>query len=191
MTKKKTTGKKTAVKKAPVKKKKPVIKKPAAKKKAVKKKPIKRGLAGRSSDSIKRDLIECLEKALGVVTTACKMAKVSRKTFYQYTKNDEEFAEAVADIQEIALDFGESALYKQISKGNHVSTIYFLKTKGRARGFNENVEINQTTRTSGHITTNKEPMDLETWEKLGEESLKNQDAALQVILDAKGISNAK
>ena len=32
-----------------------------------------------------------VEKSLGVVTKACKIAKVGRTTFYQYLKEDKEF----------------------------------------------------------------------------------------------------
>ena len=79
-------------------------------------------------EHIKKALLNALEKSLGVVTKACKIAKVGRTTFYQYLKEDEEFAKQVKDIENIALDFAESQLHKQISEGNTTATIFLLKT---------------------------------------------------------------
>jgi len=89
------------------------------------------------SDTIKKNLLEALELSLGVVTTACKNAQVSRKTFYQYCSEDKEFKDAVDDIQEVALDFAESSLHKQIKEGIPSSTMFYLKTKGKKRGYIE------------------------------------------------------
>ena len=50
----------------------------------------------------------------------------------------------VEDIENIALDFAESQLHKQIGDGNSTATIFFLKTKGRGRGYVERQEIHNT-----------------------------------------------
>ena len=89
----------------------------------------------------KKALVEALESALGVVTTACKKAGISRTTFYQYVKDDAEFAAAVKDIEDVALDFAESQLHKQIKDGNTAATIFYLKTKGKRRGYVERQEL--------------------------------------------------
>ena len=93
----------------------------------------------------KKALIEALEKSLGVVTTACKLVGVNRSTFYQYVKDDPEFAEAVKDIDEVTIDFAESQLHKQIKDGNTTATIFYLKTKGKKRGYVEKTEIDFST----------------------------------------------
>lgn len=93
----------------------------------------------------KKALIEALEKSLGVVTTACKLVGVTRTTFYQYVKDDPEFAEAVKDINEVTIDFAESQLHKQIKNGNTTATIFYLKTKGKKRGYVEKTEIDFST----------------------------------------------
>jgi len=93
----------------------------------------------------KKALIEALEKSLGVVTTACKLVGVTRTTFYQYVKDDPEFAEAVKDIEEVTIDFAESQLHKQIKDGNTTATIFYLKTKGKKRGYVEKTEIDFST----------------------------------------------
>jgi hypothetical protein len=85
----------------------------------------------------KKALIDALEKSLGIVTTACKTVGVDRTTFYNYYNKDAEFKAAVDDIENIALDFAESQLHKQIQKGEVSSTIFYLKTKGKNRGYIE------------------------------------------------------
>ncbi len=89
----------------------------------------------------KRAMISALEKSLGVVTTACKSAGISRTQFYEWLKVDPFFAEEVISIEDIALDFAESQLHKQIQDGNTPATIFLLKTKGKRRGFVERQEI--------------------------------------------------
>lgn len=103
------------------------------------------------SDILKKQLIEALEKSLGVVTTACKNVGIARSTFYEWLK-DEKFKKQVDDIQNIALDFAESQLHKQIMDGNTSATIFYLKTKGKNRGYFE--------KTQQDITTNDESINI-------------------------------
>ena len=93
----------------------------------------------------KKAIIEALEQSLGVVTTACKKVGVGRTTFYGWLDSDKDFKEAVDDIQNIALDFAESQLHKQIKDGNTTATIFYLKTKGKKRGYIEKNETDITT----------------------------------------------
>lgn len=86
-------------------------------------------------------MLEALEKSLGVVTTACRMVDISRKTHYEWCRIDDVYKEAVDDIADIALDFAESQLHKQIKDGEVSSTIFYLKTKGKKRGYIEKQEI--------------------------------------------------
>ena len=91
-------------------------------------------------DTLKKAMLEALEKSLGVVTTACRMVDISRKTHYAWCRIDEAYKEAVDDIADIALDFAESQLHKQIKDGEVSSTIFYLKTKGKKRGYIEKVQ---------------------------------------------------
>ena len=94
----------------------------------------------------KKALIEALEKSLGIVTTACKIVKCDRSTFYKYINEDKAFAKEVKLIDDLVLDFVESKLHKQISNGNPVSTIFYMKTKGKSRGYVERQEFDHTTK---------------------------------------------
>lgn len=89
----------------------------------------------------KNALIEALGQTLGVVTSACKIVGVDRTTFYKYLNEDAKFAQQVKDIQEVAIDFAESKLYEQIKDNNTTATIFYLKTKGKNRGYVEKQEI--------------------------------------------------
>lgn len=86
-------------------------------------------------------MIDALQKSLGVVTTACKAADVGRTQYYEWLKSDSEFAAEVRDIKDIALDFAESQLHKQIQDGNTTATIFYLKTQGKGRGYVERQEV--------------------------------------------------
>jgi len=93
------------------------------------------------SEHIKKGLLEALEKSLGVVTTACKQVGIGRTTFYNYYNEDKDFAKKVDEIENVALDFAESQLHKQIQDGSTAATIFLLKTRGKKRGYVERQEI--------------------------------------------------
>ena len=93
------------------------------------------------SDINKKAMISALEKSLGVVTSACKNVGISRETHYKWLREDESYKDSVEDLENVALDFAESQLHKQISGGNPTSTIFYLKTKGKRRGYVERQEI--------------------------------------------------
>lgn len=93
------------------------------------------------SEHTKKHLIDALESSLGIVTTACKRVGVGRTIFYKYYNEDPAFKAEVDEIQNMALDFAESKLHELIANGNAPATIFYLKTKGRNRGYVERHEI--------------------------------------------------
>ena len=97
---------------------------------------------------LKGNLLEALEQSLGVVTTACKIVDCNRSTFYKYYNNDPKFRESVDELQNMTLDFAESQLHKQIQDGNTTATIFYLKTKGKRRGYIERREVEMTAEVS-------------------------------------------
>lgn len=94
-----------------------------------------------NTNILKKAMIEALEKSLGVVTTAAKAVGIDRSTHYDWYNNDPEYRAAVDSISDIALDFAESQLHKQIQGGEVSSTIFYLKTKGKKRGYVERTEV--------------------------------------------------
>jgi hypothetical protein len=59
-------------------------------------------------------------------------------------QEDAEYKKAVEDLNDVAIDFAESQLHKQIKDGNSTATIFYLKTKGKKRGYVERQEIEAT-----------------------------------------------
>ncbi len=92
-------------------------------------------------DQNKKALLEALEASLGVISTAVKKVGLSRSCYYKYVEADPEFQAAVLEIEQGAIDFVESQLFKQIKEGNTTATIFYLKTKGKNRGYIERQEI--------------------------------------------------
>jgi len=93
------------------------------------------------SDITKKAMLQALEKSLGVVTSACKSVGISRETHYRWMKEDEMYRDSVKELENVAIDFAETQLHKQISGGNPTATIFYLKTKGKSRGYVERQEI--------------------------------------------------
>ena len=89
----------------------------------------------------KKKLLEALEKSLGIVTPACKEVGVSRETFYRYYREDEDFKKVVDDINEITLDFAENQLLSKIKEGSERSILFYMKYRGRKRGYTDSLDI--------------------------------------------------
>mgnify|MGYP003151902927 FL=1 len=106
------------------------------------------------TEHTKKAILEALEKSLGIVTTACKSVGIGRTTFYGWLKEEEDFKKKVEDISNIALDYAESQLHKQIGDGNSSATIFYLKTKGKNRGYVERSEYELLTEEPIKINVN-------------------------------------
>ena len=96
----------------------------------------------------KKKLIEALEKSLGIVTEACEKAQLSRTQFYKWYKEDKEFKKQVDSIDGKFIDFAETHLKEQIKNNNTQATIFYLKTRGRKRGYGDSLDL----------TSNNEPI---------------------------------
>ena len=93
----------------------------------------------------KEHLLEALEKSLGIVSTACQSVGVSRTTYYKYYNEDDDFKQSVDSISDIALDCAESQLFELIKEKNVTAIIFYLKTKGKKRGYVEKQDDNSNT----------------------------------------------
>lgn len=109
--------------------------------------------------TLKRAMLEALEKCLGIVSDAVKIVGIGRTTHYSWMKDDPEYKQAVESIDDIALDFAESKLHERmrgvemakIGSDGEMNTytlppdttaiIFYLKTKGKKRGFVERQEV--------------------------------------------------
>ena len=90
----------------------------------------------------KEKLLKALKETQGLIYHACKRAgNISRSTYYRYMREDKEFAQAVEDIKEAQIDYVESELIKNISRGKETSIIFYLKSKAKERGYAEKLDI--------------------------------------------------
>jgi hypothetical protein len=80
-----------------------------------------------------------------VITTAAKLAGIHRSTHHDWVVTDDEYRDCVQALGDVALDFVESQLHTNIRAGKEASAIFYMKTKGKKRGYIESVHnINQT-----------------------------------------------
>ena len=103
------------------------------------------------TDTNKKAMVEALTKSLGIVSTACKSVNIARQTHYEWYKEDEAYRNDVDDVSEMAIDFVESKLFKLINEENPTAIIFFLKTKGKQRGYIEKSEVTHELKGSKNI----------------------------------------
>lgn len=96
---------------------------------------------GVSTKIRKARMIAALEKALGIVTVACKTVGLERKTHYRWLDKDPKYAAACAEIDEVAIDFVESKMHQRIGQGDSYLIGLYMKTKGRRRDYIERSEL--------------------------------------------------
>ena len=95
----------------------------------------------RDTQDSKKKMLEALEFNLGIVSTSCAVADVSRATLYRWLKEDEDYKAYVQNIHEAAIDFVESKLYEKIKDKDTASIIFYLKSKAKHRGYVERQQI--------------------------------------------------
>lgn len=89
----------------------------------------------------KKRVLEALNKSLGIVTSACNAANVSQTQFYEWKRTDADFAEAVKMIDNKQLDYVEGKLFENIKDNDTQSILFYLRTKGKSRGYTERTEL--------------------------------------------------
>lgn len=122
----------------------------------------------KSDDDIQKDkmkLLESLKDSSGIITYACEKAGISRQTYYRWYREDPEFKARADDISELQIDVAEASLLKKIQKGDTAAIIFYLKTKGKDRGYSERREVV----VPGGIDINQKDFDVS---KLSEEERK-------------------
>ena len=93
------------------------------------------------TDKKKKDFIEALRNNLGNITKACEAANIGRQTYYLWIDKDKEFKEDTQHIQESLLDLAENKLLENIESNENIAIIFYLKTKGKKRGYIEKQEV--------------------------------------------------
>lgn len=74
------------------------------------------------------------------ITAACAALNITRQTFYTRKAKSKKLQELIDEADESLLDFAESKLVEHINNNDITSLIFFLKTKGKKRGYVERTE---------------------------------------------------
>lgn len=90
---------------------------------------------------MKHDFIDVMRKTLGNISESCKIVGIDRSTYYRWMESDKAFADSIDEVYERNTDFVETKLMKLINEGNPTAIIFYLKTKGKKRGYIEAQEI--------------------------------------------------
>ena len=92
-------------------------------------------------DNHKKKVVAALITTKGVVTSACELAGIHRSTYYNWIRDFPLFRQMAEEAQEVAIDFVEGKLFSNIEDGDTASIIFFLKTRGKKRGYVERTEL--------------------------------------------------
>ena len=83
-----------------------------------------------------------LNASLGIATVASAKSGVPRQTAYDWRKRDAKFAKKWDEVTEVQADYVENGLLGKIRAGDTAAIIFYLKTKGKNRGYSERLEVN-------------------------------------------------
>ena len=123
-------------------------------------------------DNKKKQFPDVLKKSMGIVTTACNALSISRTTYYKWRDTDAEFAAECDEAQETTLDHVESKLMENIDVNDTPCILFYMKTKGKKRGY---VERNEITGANGGAIQTEELSDSQA--KLFQRGVANLEAA--------------
>ena len=85
-------------------------------------------------------IVAIYEKKGCNITATCEALGIARKTFYEWKEKKKKLAEGLEAADEAILDFAESKLVEHIQNDDVQALIFFLRTKGKKRGYVEKTE---------------------------------------------------
>lgn len=91
-------------------------------------------------------LKEALTKAGGIQAAAAAQLGVTRASVHQRIHKSEEMIAHMEECMESRLDLAESALMRAIGKGEAWAICFFLKCRGKERGYIEQIQVDTTVR---------------------------------------------
>lgn len=74
------------------------------------------------------------------ISAACEAANISRRTYYDWKEQDEDFAQSIIEVDEARIDYVENKLFENIDGNKTNEILFYLKTKGKNRGYVERQE---------------------------------------------------
>lgn len=93
----------------------------------------------------KKQIIQALKDAKGIITVAADSLDCSRQAIYKRMKSDEDILEAREQARESMIDTAENQLHDLITSPDHKdhykAVRYYLTTQGARRGYNDKLEL--------------------------------------------------
>ena len=99
-----------------------------------------------NTDKKKKDFLISLKKNNGNISEACESANIGRQTYYDWIEKDNGFKQDCENVQEALIDLAECKLIENIEGNENTAIIFYLKTKGKKRGYIEKQEIDTNIR---------------------------------------------
>ena len=93
-----------------------------------------------------KQIEDALRATGGFVSQAAKKLGISQSAVSNRIAKSEELQRIRKEIDESYLDLAESKLIKKINNDDNGSIFFYLKCKGKHRGYVERQEVDQTTR---------------------------------------------
>ena len=109
------------------------------------------------------DIIAVLNSAGGIISTAAKKLGCARQTIYNRIESSKTVATAREEIDASNIDLAEDQLLTAIKEGHLTAVIFYLKTKGKHRGYSERHDVNGNSSNVRYIISDK-PMTSDEWE---------------------------
>ena len=85
----------------------------------------------------KASFLSALKASKGIIQTACDACGITRAMFYRWRDGDSGFKAKYDEVNEGQIDKVESKLLRKIDDGDTTAIIFYLKTKGKSRGYSE------------------------------------------------------
>ena len=99
-------------------------------------------------------IIDALEKTGGNQAAAARALDCSRQTVWSRIQKSEAVKKAYDSVNEANLDRAENELMKLVDEGEFKAIKFYLRTKGRKRGYGDKMEL------SGKINVDKIPVEV-------------------------------
>jgi len=104
-----------------------------------------------------------LRETGGLMTLAAKRLGVDYKTVWRRVHGSAKLQQTIADVTEVKLDVAEAALMKGITNGDGWAVCFFLKCRGKGRGYVERQEL---------TGANGGPVAISAFERMSEDELR-------------------
>lgn len=121
-----------------------------------------------------KQYLNAIDGSMGFINTIANRSGVSWHTAKNKIEGNKKLKKAYEEELEKKLDFGETQLMKNIKEGKETSVIFFLKTKGKQRGYVEKQELEHSGDIERSVTVNVENLNKDELEALSKLKISNE-----------------